>query len=196
MALNSPGVEVQVVDESFYVPAEPSSRPLIILATAQNKTNGSGTGIARGTLAANAGNMYLVSSQRELTELFGTPLFYKDPSQNPIHGGELNEYGLQAAYSYLGVSNSAWVVRSDLDLGQLIPTTTAPSSTPDDGTYWFDTRDTHFGVFEWNASPPSVVGGQKFTNKVPTVITDVTQIEPESSYPLRSEEHTSELQSH
>ena len=50
MTLNSPGVEVQVVDESFYVPAAPSTRPLIIVASAANKPNASGTGIAPGTL--------------------------------------------------------------------------------------------------------------------------------------------------
>jgi hypothetical protein len=177
MALNSPGVEVKVIDESFYVPAEPGTRPLLIVSTKENKLNASGTGIAVGTLKANAGKPYLLTSQRDLADIFGTPLFYTDSSQNPIHGGELNEYGLQAAYSYLGVSNSAYVVRSDLDLAQLVPTATAPSSTPLDGQYWFDTRDTHFGIFEWNGSAPTVAGGQKFTNKIPRVITDVTQID-------------------
>jgi hypothetical protein len=177
MALNSPGVQVSVIDESFYVPAEPGTRPLLIVSTKENKLNASGTGIAVGTLKANAGKPYLLTSQRDLADIFGTPLFYTDSSQNPIHGGELNEYGLQAAYSYLGVSNSAYVVRSDLDLGQLIPSATAPSSNPLDGQYWFDTRDTHFGIFEWNGSGPTVSGGQRFVNKIPTVITDITQID-------------------
>jgi len=34
MALTSPGVEVQVIDESFYTPAEPGTVPLIVVATA------------------------------------------------------------------------------------------------------------------------------------------------------------------
>jgi hypothetical protein len=146
MALNSPGVQVSVVDESFYVPAEPGTRPLIVVASKQNKTNASGTGIAVGTLKANAGKPYLITSQRELSETFGTPLFYKDSSQNPIHGGELNEYGLQAAYSYLGVSNSAYIVRADLDTAELAPSPTAPNANPTDGTYWFDTANTRFGI--------------------------------------------------
>jgi hypothetical protein len=186
MALNSPGVEVKVIDESFYVPAEPGTRPLLVISTKENKLNGSGTGTAVGTLKANAGKPYLLTSQRDLTSIFGTPLFYTDSSQNPIHGGELNEYGLQAAYSYLGVSNSAYVVRSDLDLAQLVPSATAPDADPADGTYWFDTKDTHFGIFEWNGSAPTVTGGQKFTNKIPTVITDVTQLDEATSAPLRS----------
>ena len=150
MALNSPGVEVKVIDESFYVPAEPGTNPLIIVSTKQNKLNGSGTGNAIGTLKANAGKPYLLTSTRELSDIFGTPKFYTDSNNNPIHGGEQNEYGLQAAYSYLGVSNSVWVVRSDLDLAELTPTTIAPNSNPIDGQYWLDTRDTHFGIFDWN----------------------------------------------
>ena len=37
MALTSPGVEVTVIDESFYTPAEPGTTPLIVVATAQDK---------------------------------------------------------------------------------------------------------------------------------------------------------------
>jgi hypothetical protein len=177
MALNSPGVQVQVIDESFYVPAEPGTRPLLIVTTQENKSNASGTGIAIGTLASNAGKPYLISSQRDLTETFGSPLFYKDSSQNPIHGGELNEYGLQAAYSYLGVSNSAWVIRSDLDLGQLVPLAEAPGANPAAGTYWLDVQNTRYGIFEWDGDSATVTGGQKFANKVPLVITDVTQLQ-------------------
>jgi hypothetical protein len=186
MALNSPGVEVQVIDESFYVPAAPGTRPLLIVSSQQNKQNASGTGVAVGTLAANAGKPYLITSQRELVETFGTPLFYKDSSQNPIHGGELNEYGLQAAYSYLGVSNSAYVVRSDLDTKELIPQATAPGGNPVDGTYWFDTRNTRFGIFQWNGDKATVKSGQTFSNQIPTVITDSTKVDPANGFPLTS----------
>ena len=177
MALNSPGVEVKVIDESFYVPAEPGTKPLIIVSTKENKQNGSGTGIAVGTLKANAGKPYLLTSTRDLSDIFGIPKFYTDSNNNPIHGGEQNEYGLQAAYSYLGVSNSVWVVRSDLNLAELTPSTIAPNSNPVDGQYWLDTKDTQFGIFEWNGSDPTVSGGQKFTNKTARVITDSTQVD-------------------
>ena len=178
MALNSPGVEVQVIDESFYVSPEPATRPLIIVASAQDKVNASGTGIARGTLAANANKLYLVASQRELVDLFGTPIFYKDSSQNPIHGGELNEYGLQAAYSFLGIANSAYVIRADIDLKELISQYDAPGSDPAAGTYWLDTQNTRIGIFQWNGEPATVSGGQKFSNKVPLIITDASQLDP------------------
>lgn len=186
MALVSPGVEVQVIDESFYVPAEPGTRPLLLVASKENKPNASGTGVAVGTLKANAGRPYLVTSQRELTDLFGTPLFYKDSSGNPIHGGEQNEYGLQAAYSYLGVSNSLFVVRADVDLGQISAQADPPGENPADGTYWLDTQNTRVGIFEWNGDAATVSGGQRFTNKVPTFITDSTKVDELTGAPKRS----------
>ena len=176
MALSSPGVEVKVIDESFYTPAEPGTVPMIFVASAENKTNGAGTGTAPGTEAANAGKPYLITSQRDLVETFGEPKFYTDSNNNPIHGGELNEYGLQAAYSLLGVSNRAYVVRAGIDLGAITATSTAPTANPTDGTYWIDTASTMFGVFEWNGAAASTTGGQSFTNKTPIVITDSTLV--------------------
>jgi len=174
MALVSPGVQVSVVDESFYTPAEPGTLPMIFVASASNKANGAGTGTAPGTTAATAGTPYLLTSQRDLVDTFGDPLFKTDTNNNPIHGSELNEYGLQAAYSYLGIANRAYVVRADIDLGQLEASVTAPAANPQDGTYWFDTKNTLWGIQQWNGD--SVVDkGQVFTNKVPIVITDETQ---------------------
>ena len=163
--LNSPGVSVSVINESFYTPATPGTVPLIVMASASNKKNASGTGIAQGTLSANAGKVYVITSQRDLTDTFGTPLFYTDTSGNPIHGGEQNEYGLQAAYSLLGVSSRAYVVRPDIDLAQLSPLSNAPTGTPTAGTYWVDTTNTLFGINEWNAS-----GNGSFTVKTPKII--------------------------
>ena len=163
--LQSPGVQVTVVDESFYTPAAPGTVPLIFVASAQDKTNPSGT-VAVGTQAANAGTVYLITSQRDLTDTFGTPLFYTDAGGNPINGGELNEYGLQAAYSLLGVSSQAYVVRAPVDLAALAASSSAPAGNPADGSYWLDTANTVWGIFEWNQSTGS------FTNKTPIVIDD------------------------
>ena len=175
MALVSPGVQVSVIDESFYTPAEPGTTPIIFVATAENKQNGAGTGIAPGTLKANAGRVYLLTSQRDLVETFGDPTFYTDANNNPIHGGEQNEYGLQAAYSYLGVSNRAFVVRADVDLAALNASSTATADNPANGTYWLDTQSTSWGLFDWNSAAISTTGGQTFTSKSPIVITDSTQ---------------------
>ena len=176
MALTSPGVEVKVIDESFYTPAEPGTVPMIFVASAQDKTNAAGSGVAQGTTKANAGKPYLITSQRDLADTFGDPTFYTDTNNNPIHGGELNEYGLQAAYSFLGVANRAYVVRADIDLGELQASSSAPGAAPKNGTYWFDTKNSKFGVFEWNGSPRTTTGGQTFTVKTPIVITEVSKV--------------------
>ena len=182
--LSSPGVSVTVIDESFYTPAAAGTVPLFLVASASNKKNGAGTGTAPGTLAANAGKVYLLTSQKDLSDTFGVPSFYTDASNNPIHGSEINEYGLEAAYSFLGVSNRAYVVRADLDLSQLVGTSTAPTSPPADGTYWLDTVNTKWGVFQWNAASATTAGGQTFTNQTATVITDTSLLS--SGVPLSS----------
>ncbi len=105
MALVSPGVEVTIIDQSQYVPSASNSVPLIILATAQNKTNAADTGVAAATTKANANKLYQVTSQRDLVNLYGNPFFYKTSTNVPIQGYELNEYGLLAAYSLLGTTN-------------------------------------------------------------------------------------------
>lgn len=165
--LNSPGVQVSVIDESFYTPSAPGTVPMLFVATQEDKINPSGT-TALGTTAANAGKVWLITSQRDLTDTFGTPLFYTDSSGNPLHGNELNEYGLQAAYSALGVSSRAYIVRADLDLAALTPTSTEPVGQPVGGTYWVDTASSLFGVKEWNSST------LKFTAKTPIVLNDAS----------------------
>jgi hypothetical protein len=175
--LSSPGVSVTVIDESFYTPAAPGTTPLIIVASEQDKTNASGTGTADGTAQANAGKVYLLTSQKDLADTFGTPTFKTDANNNPIHAGEQNEYGLQAAYSYLGVSNRAYVVRADIDLAELEAQSAAPAGAPEDGQYWFDTASTKFGVFQWNSALASTVSGQTFGNKIPQVITEAYKLD-------------------
>ena len=180
MALLSPGVQVSVIDQSNYTPAAASSVPFILLATAQNKISGAGTGIAPGTLAANAGKVYLMTSQRDLLSTFGVPFFYNTTAGTPINGYELNEYGLLAGYSALGVTNIAYVMRADIDLAALTATLTRPFGAPANGTYWLDTTNSRWGINEWNISTSA------FTRKTPTVITDTAYLETESTVPLAS----------
>jgi len=175
MALTSPGVEVSVINESFYVPSDAGTTPLFIVASSQDKDNGAGTGTAAGTTTANANTVYLLSSQRELTETFGDPKFYTDASGNPIHGYELNEWGLQAAYSFLGIANRAYVLRVNVDTADLIGSATAPTAAPSDGTYWLDLASSSYGIFEWSQTD------QKFTAKTPTLITSVSNLVGNSS---------------
>ena len=168
MALVSPGVEVTVVDESNYIPAATNSVPYFLIATAQNKISGTGIGVAAGTTAANAGKVYLISSQRDLAATFGTPFFYKTSAGTPINGYELNEYGLLAAYSALGISNRAYIQRADVDLSELTASLVRPVGEPTDGSYWLDTTSTSWGVFQWNQTTGA------FTYQTPIVITDVS----------------------
>ena len=173
--LTSPGVEVSVINESFYVPSDAGTTPLFIVASSTDKTDGAGTGTASGTTSANANTVTLISSQRELTETFGDPKFYTDASNNPIHGYELNEYGLQAAYSFLGVANRAFILRVNIDTSELIGSANPPTARPTDGTYWFDLASSSYGLFEWSQTD------QKFTAQTPTLITSVSDLVGNSS---------------
>jgi hypothetical protein len=171
MALLSPGVEVTIVDESNYLPAATNSVPYILIATAQNKVSGTSNGVAVGTLAENAGRVYLVTSQRDLATAFGNPFFYQTATGTPINGFELNEYGLLAAHSVLGITNRAYIQRADIDLGELTATLVRPTGEPDNGTWWLDTGLTQWGIFQWNQTTGA------FTVQIPIVITDSTQLD-------------------
>lgn len=164
MALVSPGVQVTVTDQSNYAPNALGSVAYILLATAQDKVAPGGTAIAAGTLAENAGKVYNITSQRDLVTTFGTPTFYTTASGAPINAGERNEYGLLAGYSLLGVSNTVYVQRADVDLAALEGSTSRPLANPDSGSYWLDTSSTNWGVYEWNATT------QEFALKTPTSI--------------------------
>ena len=168
--LVSPGVKVTVVDESQYLPAATNSVPYFLIATAQNKVSGSGVGVAAGTLKINANRVYQITSQRDLAATFGNPFFYKTTIGTPINGYELNEYGLLAAYSALGVTNRAYVQRVDIDLTQLTATLVRPTGEPNNGTYWLNTATSQWGVFEWNQTTGA------FSNKIPSVITSTAEL--------------------
>jgi hypothetical protein len=170
MALTSPGVEVTITDQSQYLPAPTNSVPLILLATAQNKADASGTAVAAATTAANANKLYLVTSQRDLINLYGKPFFYNTTNGTPINGYELNEYGLLAAYSTLGVTNRAYVLRADIDLASLVGQTGRPTGAPDAGTFWLDTTNSAWGIYKFNA----VTGS--FEYQTPIVISDSTML--------------------
>jgi hypothetical protein len=186
MALTSPGVQVTVIDESFYTPAEPGTTPLIVVATAQDKINSAGTGVASATTAANAGKAFKLTSQKDLLDLYGVPFFEKTASASPVHGGERNEYGLLAAYSLLGVSNAAFLVRANVDLNELAGQATAPGANPTDGQWWVDTQATTWGIQEWNGAAASTTGGQKFALKTPIVLTDDDEAKVTSGVPRTS----------
>jgi hypothetical protein len=170
--LQSPGVSVSVIDQSFYTPAAPGTVPMIFVTSKQNKSNASGTSTAQGTTKKNAGVIWTITSQRDLTETFGTPYFETDTNGNAINGSERNEYGLQTAYNLLGISSKVYVVRSDLDLDMLYPSTSIPVGMPVAGTYWVDTHASRFGVNVWSTTANNGAGG--FTAVTPKIIDNST----------------------
>ena len=178
--LVSPGVQVTVVDQSQYLPAATNSVPLMVIATASNKLSGDGVGIAPGTLAVNADKLFLATSQRALSANYGSPFFYQTTNGTPINGYELNEYGLLAAYSALGVTNQCYVIRADIDLAALSASLTRPTGNPDNNTTWLDTVNTTWGIYQWNQATST------FTNQIPLVITSSTYLNTGSSVPLQS----------
>jgi hypothetical protein len=171
MALVSPGVEVTVIDESQYIPSAVNTVPYFLVATAQDKVSADGITVAAGTTKVNANKTYLITSQRDLAATFGTPFFYNTAAGTPINGYELNEYGLLAAYSALGVTNRAYVQRADIDLTELTASLSRPRGNPNNNTYWVDTSDSRWGIFEWNQTTNT------FVNRVPLIITNVDDVE-------------------
>jgi hypothetical protein len=149
--LVSPGVDITVSDESFYAPAGNGTVPLIVIATAQDKTAPDGSGTAAYTTAAEADKVKLITSQRELLQNYGNPSFASSGGTQ-LHGSEINEYGLLAAYSFLGIANRAYVLRADVDLAELVASATAPTSPPADAEYWFDTLTTDLGIKQWDGT--------------------------------------------
>jgi hypothetical protein len=179
--LQSPGVNVSIIDQSFYTPAGLGTIPLIFVATAENKQNASGTGVAQGTTSAKAGSIYSLTSQRDLVDTFGVPYFDVDSGKNAINGSELSEYGLQAAYSVLGISSRAYVVRADIDLMALKGTSSIPKGSPVAGTHWLDTSDTkQFGINVWDDTT------EQFTNVAVKIIDGSNEDQLSNGFPVPS----------
>lgn len=160
--LVSPGVQVTISDESVYGPAGAGTVPMLFIATGADKVDPTGTevdGIAKYTKSAEANKPVLVTSQRELTQYFGNVDFRK-VGGSVAQGDETNEYGLLAAYSFLGQSSSAYIVRADVDLNSLRPLSNEPVGDPNNNTYWFNPVS-DWGIFEygaagWEAKTPTV----------------------------------------
>ena len=170
-SLVSPGVQVSVVDESAYGAPGSGTVPLLLVATRTNKTDPTGSeadGIAKQTKSAVAGNVVKVTSQRELTQFFGNPTFTQ-VGTTITQGSETSEYGLMAAYSYLGQGSQAYVVRADVDLAQLDAVSAMPTSAyATNGGLWLDTDASKYGIHEWSATNNS------WENKIPTVVINAT----------------------
>lgn len=169
--LVSPGASVTVQNDSFYAASGSGSVPLVIFATAQDKlVPGSTSVIADGTKKENAGKLYLMTSQRDALQAFGMPIFQENAG-SVVQGDELNEYGLHAMFSALGITNRAYALRADIDLHALSPTQVEPRGAPQEQSIWFDIKTTDFGIFENNGllSPNEMVNWKKVNVVVPAI---------------------------
>ena len=167
-SLISPGVSVTVTDQTQYASTAAGTIPFIVVATAENKHNASGT-LAAYTTSATAGQTFIISSQRELVQFYGTPTFQVDASGNPLNADERNEYGLMAAYSALGVGSQVVIQRADVDLSELVGTSIRPTSTPSNGSTWLDLNNTDYGMYAWSNE-------DGFASISPYPISSVTQL--------------------
>jgi hypothetical protein len=176
MALVSPGVSISINDQSQFVSSNVGSVPLVVLATAQDKTFNNA--LATGTSKANAGKLQAFTSQRDLVTAMGTPTFQKSSAGTPINASELNEYGLLTAYSALGLGNRLFAIRADVDLNELVGTSNRPVGNVADGTYWLDLANTEFGIY-------GLVNGvsSTFNHISPLLITDTAQVTDVSTIP-------------
>lgn len=178
MALVSPGVQVTVTDEAQYLPTSIGSVPFVVIATEQDKLINGFTAV--GTTKANAGKIYGITSQRELTNIFGAPVFRRSTADTPLHGDELNEYGLMAAYSALGIGNRAWVLRADIDLADLVGTSVRPRGYLPNKTNWLDLANTEWGIYEFSDALPNT--DSPFIRKAPHVINTLDLTESTSPF--------------
>lgn len=163
MALNtllSPGVSVPVTTQAVAPIPSPTTIPLIFIATRANKAAPDGSGIANGTTESNT--LRIITSQSELLQSYGNPVFVTSDGL-PVQGDETNEYGLLTAYSICGITSIAMIVRADVDLGQLVPTTVEPLLPAPNNTYWIDSANVVGGIFTFNGSTWSAVTFQVYT---------------------------------
>lgn len=112
--LISPGVDVTIINDDFYVSGSAATVPLIFVATADEKTQPDGITPALGTYEHNV--LRTVTSIKQAVDLYGVPKFYTSVDGQPHHGDARNEYGLDALAKVLEVSRRAYVIRANVNL--------------------------------------------------------------------------------
>lgn len=116
MSLISPGVEVSVENNSFYVPSGTATVPLILFATEAERQVLVGSSLvpALGTYESNV--LRSVTNIQQAKSLYGYPRFLQDAAAQPLHGDVRNEYGLLTIYKYLQRNSRCYAVRAEVDL--------------------------------------------------------------------------------
>jgi hypothetical protein len=112
--LISPGVDVRILHEDFYVSGSATTVPLIFVCTGDEKLQTDGVTPALGTYESNV--LRTVTSNKQLLELYGVPSFRTSSDGQPHHGDARNEYGLDAAAKALGINRRVYVIRANVNL--------------------------------------------------------------------------------
>ena len=170
---------ITVTDESMGSVTTSSAIPLLIIATQANKLVGDSKVVTYpGT--SEPLTLRLISGQQDLIDKYGNP-YFEINNGTVNQASELNELGLWTAYSYLGVSSLCYVLRADIDTAQLTFADAEPTSPAANGTYWFDTMSSSFGVFRSNGNSNKAKAWDKVDTLIPTS-SDVSGSTPKSTY--------------
>jgi hypothetical protein len=112
--LISPGVDVEILHEDFYVSGSAATVPLIFIATADEKYQADGITPALGTFEH--GVLRTVTSIKQAADLYGIAKFFTSADGQPHHGDARNEYGLDALAKVLEINRRAYVIRANVNL--------------------------------------------------------------------------------
>lgn len=136
--LVSPGSSVTILDESLFTQAQETCVPLIIMATAAEKSHPfTATAFAVNTVINGVecvncaigtfehGVVRTITGMRQSLELYGVPKFLESADGQPHHGDARNEYGLLALNHFLAQGRKAYVVRANVNLDDDITNVTA-----------------------------------------------------------------------
>ena len=138
---------ITVDDQSTFATGVDTLIPLYVIATKSNKVIDETTGeIALGTTKEFAGQVEIVTSQREVVDRYGVP-YFAEFNGSILQGDERNEYGLYGLYDAMGTTSLAYVLRADIDLGQLESKEEEPTINVKNGTYWLDENNSTLGLF-------------------------------------------------
>ncbi len=136
--LVSPGVSVNIINESYYIPATSPTVPLIFFATRADKVQADGVTPAPGALEN--GVVRSITSLNQSISTYGVPYFrtqngiYPTSSGAQLHGDSRNEYGLFAMNQALTILSNVYCVRADVDLADIAGTVYSASTPAFAGT--------------------------------------------------------------
>ena len=143
---------ISLVDDGIIPSVGSTEIPFYVIATRENKIIDESTNkIAPGTVKSVANELMVFNSSKDVLNSFGLPVF-EENNGTINQASEVNEWGLYALYDVLGITNTAYVMRADIDLGQLEPSASAPTSLAKNGTKWFDLANSSLGLFRANGN--------------------------------------------